>query len=239
MLHTATQEKIPPIPPVILPTSNAPGETKMYEPQPHIKWLDLIFDSKLSFRQYIQHLASRGAAAAGCLRMLMSTKNRQSHRNIKTLTCYANGIGNPTTPDTAELHETASSGATGFKNRPDKSYPQTTTNPAMKEEQQTYHRDPSPPHGTGKKETRHAQQVERIDGARNHKRNTKKHRKKLPSHTIPPWRNDAKEKRYATRLTTNPTRRGTTKGEAANKHRTRISQYHKELNILLHIPTDQ
>ena len=147
MLHTATQEKIPPIPLVILPTSNAPGETKIYEPQPHIKRLDLIFDPKLSFRQYIQQLASRGAAAAGCLRMLMSTKSRQSHRNIKTLTCYANGIGNPTTPDMAELHETASSGATGFKNRPDKSYPQTTTNPAMKEEQQTYHRDPSPPHG--------------------------------------------------------------------------------------------
>ena len=38
------------------------------------------------------------------------------------------------------------------------------------------------------------------------------------------WRNDAKEKRYATRLTTNPARRGTTKGEAADAHRTRISQ---------------
>ena len=30
--------------------------------------------------------------------------------------------------------------------------------------------------------------------------------------------------RYATRLTTNPARRGTTKGEAADEHRTRISQ---------------
>ena len=46
----------------------------------------------------------------------------------------------------------------------------------------------------------------------------------LPSHTIPPWRNDAKEKRYAKRLTTNPAQRGTTKGEAANAHRTRLSQ---------------
>ena len=46
--------------------------------------------------------------------------------------------------------------------------------------------------------------------------------KNIPLHTIPPWRNNAKEKRYATRLTTNPTCRGTTKGEAANAHQTRI-----------------
>ena len=46
----------------------------------------------------------------------------------------------------------------------------------------------------------------------------------LPSHTIPPWQNDAKEKRYAMRLMTNPAQRGTTKGEAANTHRTRLSQ---------------
>ena len=45
---------------------------------------------------------------------------------------------------------------------------------------------PPRPHETGKKETRHAQQVQRIDGTRNHKRNTRKYRKKvLPSHTIP------------------------------------------------------
>ena len=51
----------------------------------HIKWLGLIFDSKLSFRQHILHLASRGAAAAGCLRMLANTKGGLSHRNMKIL----------------------------------------------------------------------------------------------------------------------------------------------------------
>ena len=61
------KRKIPPIPLVTLPTSTNPGETRTYKPQPHIKWLGLIFDSKLSFRQHVQHLASQGAAAAGCL----------------------------------------------------------------------------------------------------------------------------------------------------------------------------
>ena len=48
--------------------------------------------------------------------------------------------------------------------------------------------------------------------------------KNTPLHTIPPWQNDTKEKQYMTRLMTNPTHRGTTKGEAADAHQTRISQ---------------
>jgi ribonuclease HI len=50
----------------------------------------------------------------------------------------------------------------------------------------------------------------------------------IPSHTIPPWRNDAKEKRYAARMKTNPARRGITKGGAADEHRTRITQVSQE-----------
>jgi len=52
------KRKVPPIPPIVLPTSTNPGETRTYKPQPHIRWLGLIFDSKLSFRQHVQHLAS-------------------------------------------------------------------------------------------------------------------------------------------------------------------------------------
>ena len=79
------KRKLPPIPPVILPTLNTPGEMRTYEPQPHIKWLGLIFNSKLSFRQHILHLASRGAAVAGCLRMLTNMKGRLSQWNMKIL----------------------------------------------------------------------------------------------------------------------------------------------------------
>ena len=79
------KRKIPPIPPIILPTSTNHGEIRTYEPQPHIKWLGLIFDSKLSFRQHVQHLASQGAATAGCLRMLANTKGSLSQQNMKTL----------------------------------------------------------------------------------------------------------------------------------------------------------
>ena len=52
------KRKIPLIPPITLPMSTNPGETRTYEPQPHVKWLGLIFDSKLSFRQHVIHLAS-------------------------------------------------------------------------------------------------------------------------------------------------------------------------------------
>jgi len=53
------KRKIPPIPPIILPTSTNTNEMRTYEPQPHIKWLGLIFDSRLSFKQHIQHLTSQ------------------------------------------------------------------------------------------------------------------------------------------------------------------------------------
>jgi len=45
-----------------------------------------------------------------------------------------------------------------------------------------------------------------------------------PPHTILPWRTGAQDKRYAFRLTTNPARRDIIKGEAADEHRTRITQ---------------
>jgi hypothetical protein len=48
--------------------------------------------------------------------------------------------------------------------------------------------------------------------------------KVTPAYTIPPWRTDAQDVQYATRLTTNRGRRGFTKGEAADEHRTRITQ---------------
>ena len=83
------------IPPIPARTGNPtcidqPRRTRTYEPQSHIKWLGLIFDSKLSFRQHVQHQASRGAAAAGCLRMLANTKGGLSHQNMRTLhnTCF-------------------------------------------------------------------------------------------------------------------------------------------------------
>ena len=43
------KRKIPLILLITLPTSTNPGETRTYKPQPHVKWLGLIFDSKLSF----------------------------------------------------------------------------------------------------------------------------------------------------------------------------------------------
>ena len=79
------KRKIPLIPLITLPMSTNPGETRTYKPQPHVKWLGLIFNSKLSFQQHVIHLASRGAAAAGCLRMLANTTSGLSHRNMKTL----------------------------------------------------------------------------------------------------------------------------------------------------------
>ena len=79
------KRKIPQILPLTLPTSTNPGETRTYKPQTHIKWLGIIFDSKLSFRQHIQHLAGRGAAAAGCLHMLANTRGGLNHQNMKTL----------------------------------------------------------------------------------------------------------------------------------------------------------
>ena len=46
----------------------------------------------------------------------------------------------------------------------------------------------------------------------------------IPTHALPPWRTDVRDTRYATRLTTNPAQRGLTKGEAADEHRTRVTQ---------------
>ena len=79
------KRKIPLILLITLPTSTNPGKTRTFKPQPHVKWLGLIFDSKLSFRQHVIHLASRGAVAAGCLRMLVNTTSGLSHWNMKTL----------------------------------------------------------------------------------------------------------------------------------------------------------
>jgi len=70
-------KKILPIP----PESTTRRQMRTYERQPHIKWLGIIFDSKLSFRQHVRHLASRGAAAAGCLQMLANTTSGLSHQN--------------------------------------------------------------------------------------------------------------------------------------------------------------
>ena len=47
------------------------------------------------------------------------------------------------------------------------------------------------------------------------------------THTLPPWRTDARDIQYATRLTTNPAQRGLTK-EAADEHRTRVTQISQE-----------
>ena len=58
-------------------------------------------------------------------------------------------------------------------------------------------------------------------------RNTEK---VAPAHTDPPWRTD---KRYATRLTTNPARKGLPKGEAADKHRTRITQLSQDTDYII------
>ena len=54
--------------------------------------------------------------------------------------------------------------------------------------------------------------------------------KVAPAHTVPPWRTD---KRYATRLTTNPARKGLPKGEAADEHRTRITQLSQDTDYII------
>ena len=57
--------------------------------------------------------------------------------------------------------------------------------------------------------------------------------KVTPAHTIPPWQTSAQDKRYTLRLTTNPARRGTTKGEAADEHWTRITQLPQDANYTI------
>ena len=79
------KRKIHPIPPVILPASTIPRGTRTSEPQPHIGWLGLIFDSILSLRQHIEHLASRGATEARFLRMLANTTGGLGHQIMKLL----------------------------------------------------------------------------------------------------------------------------------------------------------
>jgi hypothetical protein len=54
-----------------------------------------------------------------------------------------------------------------------------------------------------------------------------------PPHTIPPWQGDTREKQYATRISTNPARRGITKGEAADEHRTRTTQISQENEYII------
>jgi len=67
-------KKILQIPLVILPESTIPRGTRTYEPQPHLKWLGIIFDSKLSW-------------AAGCLSA--NTTNGLSHQYMKGSTMHA------------------------------------------------------------------------------------------------------------------------------------------------------
>jgi hypothetical protein len=54
-----------------------------------------------------------------------------------------------------------------------------------------------------------------------------------PSHTILPWRSNAKEKQYITRITTNPACQGLTKGEVADEHRARIRQISQENGCII------
>ena len=76
------------------------------------------------------------------------------------------------------------------------------------------HCDPTPPHETGKQETGNQQHMKS-------QKNTRKYRKKYTIAHNP----------TATRLMTNPACRGTTKGEAADAHQTRISQITQKMNI--------
>ena len=52
-------------------------------------------------------------------------------------------------------------------------------------------------------------------------------------HTLPPWQMDARDARYTTRMTMNPAQRGHTKGEAADEHRTRITQLAYEEDYII------
>ena len=57
----------------------------------------------------------------------------------------------------------------------------------------------------------------------------------IPKHTLPPWRTDARDAQYVTRMTMNPAQRGHTKGEAADEHQTRIMQLaYKEDYIIMY-----
>ena len=274
------KRKIPPIPPITLPTSDAPGETRIYEPQPHIKWLGLIFDSKLSFEQHVQHLASRGAAVAGCLEMLATTKGGLSHRNIQTLynACvlpvlsYAapvwwNGKKSQIQKietienrclrtifpvfNTTPLHAIqAESGipplriwlnymkqraAARLSARIDPTNPIHERLPIQLRRENNRCTATSPPLPM--------RPARRKPGMPNKFRESTIHEitkeipekieKILPSHTIPPWRDDATEKRYAMRMTTNPALKGITKVEAAYEHRTRITQISQENEYII------
>ena len=245
------KRKLPLIPLVILPTSNTPREMRTYEPQPHIKWLGLIFDSKLSFRQHVLHLASRGAAAAGCLRMLTNTKVRLSQWNMKILynACilpalsYAvpvwwNGkkqqiqkietirnrclrtilpVFNTTPvhmmqvesgipPLQTWLNHMKQQAAARLAIRIDPTNPIHERLPIQLQRRNDRCTVLTPPLPM--------KLMKRKPGMPNKFRESMVHKitkeipekieKILPSHTIPPWRNNAKEKRYATRLMTNP-----------------------------------
>ena len=53
------------------------------------------------------------------------------------------------------------------------------------------------------------------------------------THTLPPWQTDAGDKQYAMKLTTNPAHTHLTKGEAADKHCTRITQISQEEDYII------
>ncbi len=55
----------------------------------------------------------------------------------------------------------------------------------------------------------------------------------IPTHMLPPWRTDAGDAQYTTRLTTNPAQRGVTKGEAADEHHTRITKISQEGDYII------
>ena len=86
----------------------------------------------------------------------------------------------------------SSSRAIGRKNRPDKSHPRTTTDPATKREQQTYRPDPTPSHETSKRKPGMPNKFRESTVHEITKEIPENIEKILSLHTIPPWRNDAK-----------------------------------------------
>ena len=226
-----------------------------------------------------EHLASRGAAAAGCLRILVNTTGGLSHQNMKTLynACvlpalsYTSPVwwnGNKgqirkiesiqnrcirtimpvfaTTPIHAMQvqsgvpplqirlnhmeYRAAAQLAVGI-DPSNPIYEQLPDRPQREHCKRSAAPPPLPVNPTRKpgmlNKFKESTVHETTKGIPRNIENI------TPAHTTPPWRTDAQDKRYATRLTTNPARRGLTKGEAADEHRTRITQLSQDADYVI------
>jgi ribonuclease HI len=139
----------------------------------------------------------------------------------------------PYVDNMVKLHETASSSTVSSEDRPNKPHIRLTTHPTMKREQQTNHNTTIPPHKTDKKEARHAEQVQRINNTRDHKRNTSKYREDNTITHDPTLEKRCKGEIVHNKNNDKPRPSRSHKREAADEHRARIRQISQENGYII------